>query len=502
MHITIDRTQGVPLYRQIVAQMRALILEGRLPPGSRLPSERVLASHLGLNRTTVVNAYRELAADGLVEGHVGRGTIVSGRPEQEAQPPPVPLAWSGLVRPCVRLLRNPLVEHVADLVSRPDTISLASGVPKTATSPHIHLEQTIHRVASSQAQALFEDSPAVGLMPLRTELSRRLAMKGFGKLSPRRILLVSGSQQGLYLVAQLLLEAGDAVLVEAPTYLGALEAFRAVGARLVEVPMDNQGMRVDAAERLLMHTDVRLIYTIPTFHNPTGAVMGRERRERLLALAQRHQVPILEDDLYGELFYDASPPAPIGAADREDCVLYLSGISSTLGPGLRLGWLAVPSALVDPLTALRRAMDLHPSNLIQGVVWELLSDGSLDAHLGWVRATYARRRDAMIAALEEWMPKEVTWNRPEGGFYVWCGLGESVRSSELLDVAAAEGVVFVPGSAFFPGGHGDCHLRLSFVHSSEEEIHEGVRRLARAIGRWDTRERQRPASPEAGRPVV
>ncbi|MGM0400805.1 MAG: PLP-dependent aminotransferase family protein [Chloroflexota bacterium] len=506
MQISIERESSTPIYRQIEVQIRSLILKGRLPEESYLPSERMLARHLDVNRTTVVNAYRELAADGLVEGRVGAGTVVLGpeteRVEEEA-PSTVPFSWTRLVRPEVRELRGPLVRRVEDLSTRPGVISLATGVPRTIPSPHLHLEDLVQRAIAAGGQSLFQDSPAAGLAPLRGELERRLAMRGCKRPLADRIFILSGSQQGLFLVAHLLLQPGDVVLVESPTYLGALEVFRAVGARLVKVPMDDEGMQVEATARILSHIDVHLIYTIPNFQNPTGRTMSAERRMALLTLAQRHQVPILEDDLYGELAYDVTPPAPLRAADEEGCVLYLSGLSSILGPGLRLGWLLVPSALIKPLTALRQAMDLHPDHFVQEVVHTLLIDGSFDTHLEWVRSTYARRRETMLGALEKHMPSGVGWNRPQGGFYIWCSLPRPLDSEELLDKAVEKGVVFLPGSVFPSDGRGESFLRLSFVCPSAGEIEEGVCRLAVAIKELGASIREgRSSLPGTGRPVV
>jgi len=230
--------------------------------------------------------------------------------------------------------------------------------------------------------------------------------------------------------------------------------------------------------------------------------MSGERRRRLLALAQRYQIPILEDDLYGELYYGASPPAPLRAVDRAGCVLYLGGISSVLGPGLRLGWLVAPSAVIGPLTALRQTMDLHPNNLMQKIVLELLLDGSYDAHLRWVRAEYARRRDIMVAALSEYMPPDVRWSTPQGGFYVWCSLPPTIDTGELLVTAASEGVVFVPGEPFYANRHGEPYMRLSFVHAPVDTIPEGVRRLARAIGQLRGHGPSRSSTQGSDRPVV
>jgi len=504
MRVRIDRASKMPIYRQIEQQLRSLILEGQLPQGRRLPSERELARHLGVNRTTVVNAYRELAADGLVEGHVGRGTIVSSPtlPISPRTTTPEPLRWAGLIRARNRGVHLALTRHVARLAAQPDTISLAGGVPGIAQSPALDLEQAIEHVSQSGNATLLSDSPIEGLSNLREELARRLLMKGCGNIPSSHIFVVSGAQQGLYLLARLLLQPGEAVLVESPTYLGALEVFRTVGARLVSVPVDDQGMHVETVEGILANGRIRLIYTIPNFQNPTGSTLSAERRKVLLQLAQRYRVPILEDDLYGELFYDALPPVPIKALDNQDYVVYSGSLSPVLGSGLRLGWLAVPPAIAEPLTALRQAIDLHPSTFIQALVHELLVAGAFDSHVEWLRETFRRRRDAMCGQMKAHMPSGVTWKTPEGGLYIWCSLPEGIISRVLLEEAANEGVVFAPGEMFFPHGGGEGFMRLNFADLPEEDAEEGIARLAKAISRLKRHLKPRVPSTDAIKPVV
>jgi DNA-binding transcriptional MocR family regulator len=506
MRILIDREGTTPVYRQIVMQFREMILDGRLPEGSHLPPERVLAQSLGVNRTTVVNAYRELSADGLVEGHVGRGTIVLGGwpprdiGETSGQ---VPFAWTGLIAPRAAQLRSRVGRRVADLMREASNISLAAGVPEGLVSPSLHLEEVVARVMTSSGKALLDHSPTMGSVELRMELARRMVMKGCSRPTAHEVMVLSGSQHGVYLVAQLLLEAGDVVVVESPTYLGALDVFRTMGVRVIGVPVDEEGMDVEVAERILSHVDVRLIYTIPNFQNPTGATMSVDRRASLLRLAQRYRIPILEDDPYGELYLEAEPSAPMRALDELGTVLYLGSLSPMLGSGLRIGWLVAPSSVVEPLTALRQSMDLHPTSFVQAVVHELMTDGTLDSHMEWVRQEYARRRGAMEAALREHMPATVTWLAPEGGLYFWCSLPESVDSQALLEEAVTEGVVFVPGEPFFPDWEGGQFMRLSFVGCSMEEAEEGVRRLAKAVRRLEMQSLDRgPTIGKADRPLV
>ncbi|MCS7220559.1 MAG: PLP-dependent aminotransferase family protein [Anaerolineae bacterium] len=487
MQLTLDRDSPVPLYRQIVYQIREMILSGKLPPGARLPAERSLAAALGVNRTTIVNAYQELRADGLVEAHVGRGTTVrSPTSSIQAEFSP-PLSWPNLLALRARHLYNSSVQEIARLVAREGMIGLATGLPTSEMSPIVDLQQLVHGILGREGAWVLRDSPTEGLEPLREAIASWLALKGCA-VSPRQVLVVSGSQQGLDLAARLLLEPGDAVIVEAPTYLGALQVFRMAGARLIGIPMDESGMRVDLLEPLLAHYRPRLIYTMPTFQNPTGATLIPERRERLLALAGRYQVPILEDDSYSDLYYDAPPPASLLAYDRHGVVLHLGSLSPALGPGLRLGWIVAPMPTLEPLTALKQVADLHPSTLIQVMALELLRSGQLAAHLGWARQVYARRRDAMEQALRRYMSATssfplLTWQTPHGGFYYWCRLPDGLRAWDVLHKAAHEGVVFVPGEIFFPDGEGAPFLRLNFSHPTEAQIEEGIRRLAQAIQR-------------------
>ncbi len=502
MQITLDRGSPVPLYRQIVRQVREMILSGRLPPGARLPAERSLAAALSVNRTTIVNAYQELQADGLVEAHVGRGTIVRPPLSSARREFLPPLSWPNLLASRARQLQELATQEIARLAAQEDMIGLATGLPTQEMSPIVDLQQLVHGILGREGVRVLRDSPTEGLEPLREAIAAWLALKGCAVTS-RRVLIVSGSQQGLDLIARLLLEPDDAVIVETPTYLGALNVFRMAGARLIGIPTDESGMQVDLLEPLLAHYRPRLIYTIPTFQNPTGATLSPERRERLLSLARRYQVPVLEDDSYSDLYYEAHPPAPLLAYERHEVVLHLSSLSPVLGPGLRLGWIVAPTPVIGPLAALKQIADLHPSTLSQAMALELLRSGQLTAHLEWVRQVYARRRDAMEQALRRYAPAGLVWQTPQGGFYYWCRLPDGLRAWDVLYEAAHEGVVFVPGELFFSDGEGSSFLRLNFSHPTEGEIEEGVRRLAQAVHRL-----RRPDLEAAGslqmeiRPVV
>jgi 2-aminoadipate transaminase len=501
---SLDRESSEPLYLQIRNLIRGLIHCGDLPAGVRLPPERELAASLGVNRTTVSNAYHELAADGLVEGQVGRGTIVcalpgAGRSSGEDYLPQ-PLPWSEYF--VGEGAGDPLIRELVALCAEGGVISLAGAVPAPDLYPIERFAQAMDRVLRQHGRSLLQYSPTEGHPAFREALAEWAAGRGIAA-SPANVLVLSGSQQGLDLIARALIEPGTPVVVEVPSYLGALSVFRAAGARLLGVPIDEEGMRIDALERVLARHRPQLIYTLPTFQNPSGRVMGHERRQALLALAQRYQVPILEDDPYGELYYGPPPPPPIKAYDRQGHVIYLSTFSKVLLPGIRLGWLVAPRPVVDRLAAIKQHADLHSNTPAQWAVAEFIRQGWLDAHLATLRRVYPRRRQAMLSALHTHVAERMGWNEPAGGFHLWCHLADGLRSRDLLAEAARWRVAFVVGEAFHADGGGQHALRLTFSYHDEETIREGVRRLGEALaGLVEERRERRAVQYEVARPVV
>lgn len=480
----LNRESDEPLYLQIRNQIRDLILSGDLPAGARLPAERELAASLGVNRTTVSNAFQELAADGLVEGQVGRGTIVCSLPDiykpgyDDFQPQPLP--WGEYFVAINEQARDPLMRELVALCARQDVISLAGGLPAPDLYPIEHFAHATDRVLRRDGRALLQHCPTEGHLGFRETLVELAAGRGIAA-SPDNILVLAGSQQGLDLVARALIEPGDPVVVELPSYLGALSVFRAAGARLLGVPLDEEGMRTDILERLLARYRPQLIYTLPTFQNPSGRVMSHERRQALLSLAQRYQVPILEDDPYGELYYGDPPPPPVKSLDQHGYVIYLSTFSKLLFPGIRMGWLVAPRPMVDRLASVKQYVDLHSNTLAQWALAEFIEQGWLDEHLATLRQEYPGRYRAMLAALRAHIPHGLHWNEPAGGFYLWCHLERGLRSKDLLAEAAKKQVAFVVGEAFHADGGGQNALRLNFTSQTEQDIWEGIRRLGEAF---------------------
>lgn len=527
MHVVVDRESQTPIYLQIARQLRQSILDGEPAAGSRLPPERRLAALLGVNRTTVVNAYRELAADGLVSGQVGRGTIVTyGSSSQDTHLPDVahwrhvsdrratwgaelgrdpvepdhprlrvsPMPWSHIFTPVTDVMDDPLLRDAMTVSARPDVIRFATGIPAPELYPVETIRSMFNEALDNAGQTLLQHTPTEGYPPLREQLARwmlRCATSAGTTIDvdPSQIVVVAGSQQGLYLLARTLIEPGDVVAVESPTYLGAAQVFRAAGARLLAVPTDVDGMQVEVLQEILTRRRPKLIYTLPTFQNPSGAVLSMGRRLRLLDLAARYQIPVIEDDPYGALRYEGRPLPNLVAIDRAEGranVIYLSTVSKMLFPGFRIGWICAPKPVVERLTLMKQLVDLDTNALAQWAVWAFFDRGLLVEHLERVNRVYPARRDRMLAALQRYGAGLVESNRPGGGIYLWCRLHESIRVRDLLPEAAREGVIFAPGESFHvdsSSGRGRFDIRLNYTLPDEDDIDEGIRRLGIALRR-------------------
>ena len=489
LRLRLERRSRTPLYRQIEVGVREAIAAGRLAPGSRLPPERTLAAALNVDRTTVVAAYRELAADGLVHAHVGRGTTVVATSERFpaegrfglAEGESVrPLDWRQIFAPMVE--DDPALADIAALATREDVVSFVAGVPAPETYPTRTFRSLLAEALGPGGEGLLQYSPPEGYGPLREAIAARMARRGMA-VSAGTVFICGGSQQGLYLLARALIEPGDTVAVEAPTYLGALQVFGAAGARLATIPADREGLDPDRLGEMLERRRVKLIYTLPTFQNPTGATLSLERRQRLLATARRHGVPVIEDDPYSELRYEGdSVPSLLALAEGPASpVVYLSTFSKVLFPGFRLGWVVAAPALIERLGWVKTLVDLESNPLAQWAVAAYLNRGELDSHLAGLAPIYAGRRDALEASLRHEAGEMLSWRSPAGGFYLWVHLMAGLRAREVLAEASREGVAFVPGDLFHADGGGRDALRLAFSGVSPAEISEGTRRLARAI---------------------
>lgn len=491
--IQLERSSSTPLYQQICEKIRAAIFSGQLAEGTRLPTERALATALGVNRTTVMNAYNQLASDGLVEGHVGRGTLVRRSHFSLADDPlgSDEPSWFYGLPVSEREILGPDARLMSELTAMSDSIiSLAIGTPAIDLLPATMLADIFQEsLLRSQGNALGY-SPVEGLLTLRRGIAARMRMRGVA-VDTQHILILSGSTQGIGLIGRLMLNPGDEVVVEVPTYLGAINSFRALGARVIGVPMDNDGMRVDLLETVLARHRPRLIYTLPTFQNPTGIVMSPERRRRLLLLARRYQIPILEDDPYSDIYFDGKQPQPLKALDTHSQVIYLSTFSKILAPGLRVAWLAAPEPMIERLALHKQIFDLNTNAIGQWAVSEIIQRDLLEDHLATLRTVYQHKRDLMLQAIHTHWPAGVRVNTPNGGFHLWSRLTGELRTRALLREAAKEHVAFVSGEPFHVDGGGQQQFRLSFAFPDEQQIEEGVRRIGNAMRHLIARRPQR-----------
>ena len=370
---------------------------------------------------------------------------------------------------------NPsVIREILKITEKPGIISFAGGLPSPKTFPVAAFREACDKVLREDGHAALQYAASEGFAPLREMVAAMLPWP----VDPAQVLITTGSQQGLDLIAKILIDAGSKVLVETPTYLGALQAFTPMEPDLVSVASDDEG--VDIADVLARADGARFLYVLPNFQNPTGRTMSEARRAALSAEAARLGLPIVEDNPYGELWFDEPPPLPLSARNPEGCV-YLGSFSKVLAPGLRLGFVVAPKALYPKLLQAKQAADLHSPGFNQRMVAEVMKDGFLARHVPTIRALYKSQRDAMLAAMTRDMPPGVEWNTPAGGMFLWVRLPEGMNAVDLLPLAVARNVAFVPGWAFFAGAADARTLRLSFVTPSVEQIGIGIAALAAAI---------------------
>jgi 2-aminoadipate transaminase len=461
-----------PLYGHLVHLFESAIARGDLPSGSRLPPERELAQRLQISRTTVVSAYRELESRGLLRGYVGRGTFVCAAPE----PAGTPFAWRGKIAAAALRSSDSTLRDAIRHSSDDRLLSLAAGEPAIDCFPTAVFQQAVDQVFSRDARAAWRHGPTEGQPALREALAERF------RVPAESVLVLAGAQQGLDLLARCLIDPGDAVIIDRPGYLGAIQSFRAAGAKLIG--WDIARADVDELEDLLVRYRPKLIYTNPTFQNPTGATMPIRSRRELLRLAERYRVPIVEDGTYRELYFHEAPPPSLRDLDAQNLVIHLNSFSKVMAPGLRLGWLSAAPSIIDQMAIIKQRLDPHTQNLVQFAMARLIRERSFDAHLRTLRAEHARRCGQMMAAIQRHVPAgALRFARPLGGLYLWCRLAPGLSSRTLLDRALAAGVAFIAGHAFYPDPAGESELRLCFSSVAPEAMDEAVRRLAGCLRR-------------------
>ncbi len=381
---------------------------------------------------------------------------------------------------------NPsVIREILKVTEKPGIISFAGGLPSPRTFPVDAFAAACATVLRDDGHAALQYASSEGFAPLRAMVADMLPWN----VAPDQVLITTGSQQGLDLVAKVLIDTGSRVLVETPTYLGALQAFTPMEPAVVSVDSDDQGIRVaDLEAKHAAGSAPRFLYVLPNFQNPTGRTMGEARRQALVRSAAALGLPIVEDNTYGDLWFDQPPPLPLTARNPDGCI-YLGSFSKVLAPGLRLGFLVAPAAVYPKLLQAKQAADLHSPGFNQRMIAEVMQDGFLGRHVPTIRALYKAQRDAMLAALAREMPNaqesdpenRVTWNTPQGGMFLWLRLPRGMDAVALLPRAVDKGVAFVPGMPFFADQPDPRCLRLSFVTASVAEIDRGIAALAQAV---------------------
>ena len=397
--------------------------------------------------------------------------------------------WAHRYAQRTKTAKSSIIRELLKLTTKPEIISFAGGLPAPEVFPVERFREACAKVLANQPTAALQYGPSEGFLPLRELIVDQMAKYGI-VATVDNVLITSGSQQALDLISKLLINRGDRILVESPTYLGALQAFDLMGAEYVTVPIDGQGLQTRLVEHAL-RSGPKFMYILPNFQNPAGVTLSEDRRRQLVWLSDKYGIPIIEDDPYGQLRYEGDHIKPLVVLDHMNNlrdngyhfgnVIYLSTFSKVLAPGLRLGWIVAPPEVITKLVQLKQSADLHTSTFAQMVIYEVARDGFIDEHVRTIRACYKQRRDAMLTALGDYFPPEVKWTHPQGGLFLWVTLPKGINCMRLFDDAVKHNVAFVPGHPFFAEGDAGSHMRLNFSNATPEMIREGIRRLSIAV---------------------
>jgi len=491
MRIQIDKKSTVPLYRQIVVEFCRMIDEGLLAAGTRLPSSRELSEKLDVSRKTVLIAYQELIADQYLESKPQSGTYVVdrtaiaglSRKPTENEPDAVhdskTMDWSPYQIPG-GFFSLPPQRKATEQPTPP--ISFIKALPDSRLFPFEQIKQITQQLLWDPKAFFFDYGHPQGYQPLVEHLEKKEALSGVAmKPGQNDVVIVSGFQQGMNLLTNLLWRPGEAILVEQPTYAGILNFLIARRIPYIGVPVDGSGMQVDKIPEILEKNKICGLITIPTFHNPTGTVMPVGRRKKLLEIAAKYKLPIIEDDWGQDLRYDGAEVPSLKSLDENGNVTRLGSFSKIFLPGLRLAWATLPSELAVPLVRMKRGCDRGDSFFLQVIMHEFILKGYLDKHLRRTKRIYKSRRDALLETMDEHFPKELTWTKPKGGFSLWVNLPKKLKSLALYHYCRERGAEFAVANFFWPGKQDAAGFRLSWSLLEEGKIIDGATRLGSAL---------------------
>jgi DNA-binding transcriptional MocR family regulator len=487
MILELNRNKKTPLYIQIRDRISDMIAGGFLPPGSRLPASRELADSLDISRNTVVIAYQELEAKGLIWSRVGRGTFVRKYlPHGYAavtSPTKQKMRFEGLFSATWSRSFTPYFSSVEQLIEKnddPETISFMSALPDKMLFPLGDFRDCLNSAMRTYGADLLASDSSRGFPPLLKFLPIFLARRNI-LCKDQNIMIVSGIQQGLSIVGRLFVDPGDTVVLENLTYPGALRVFRSLQANCVGVPVDSEGIRVDVLESVLKRRKVKLLYTIPTFQNPTGSILSTERRGRIVELCRENQVVIVEDDYAYEFIYEGKNMMPLKALDESGGIIYMGSFSEILFPGIRLSWILAPQVVVERLLLIKKASDLFTNCILQGAVVAFCQRGLLEKYVKKKSSVFKKRRDVMAEAITKYFPAEITWEKSRGGLFQWVELPGNMDALSVLLKARERKVSFTPDRAFSVEEWERGGFRLGFASLEEERIEIGIKILGEIL---------------------
>lgn len=374
------------------------------------------------------------------------------------------------------------IRELLKVTEKPGMISFAGGLPAPELFPVEEIKKITVKLLDEEGKEALQYSATEGFTPLRQKIAERMNVKLGTSLDYENILITCGSQQALDFTGKVFINEGDVILCESPTYLGAINAFKAYSPRFIEVPTDEDGMIIEELERILESTEnVKFIYLIPDFQNPTGRTWSTERRRKLMDVVNRYEIPVIEDNPYGELRFEGKIPPSLKSMDSRGLVIFLGTFSKTFCPGLRIGWVAADKEVLEKYVLVKQGADLHTSSISQRKVVKFMDAYDLDGRIERIKSVYKRRRDKMIETMKKEFPKDVRYNCPEGGLFMWVELPSHMNAREFLNESIKNSVAFVPGGSFFPNGGRENTLRLNYSNMEDEKIVEGIKRLGAVL---------------------
>jgi len=484
--IRIDKSSPRPLYKQIIEEIKTLIDQGTIKSGKPLPSTRDLANKLGINRSTVYEAYAELQALGYLHSRPGSYNIVQKRLKEVIYNPErrSAISWEEAsqneAKKLYKTFSHYSPEGFASGEFRPQAISLSALDPDSRLFPVIEFRRCVNQVLRSLGSKSMEYGDHKGYRLLREYIAQRSRLHGIS-VSAEEILITNGAQQAIDLTARLLGGPGKKVVIEAPTYANVIPLFEFHGMEILGIPMRENGMDLRHLEKVLDSRQVSFVYTIPNFQNPTGITTSHHHREKLLEICLKRRVPIVEDGFEEDMKYFGKVPLPIKSIDEKNIVIYIGTFSKALFPGLRIGWITADKECIERMTAIKRFSDLSSGNLVQMVIYLFCKEGYYDLHLRRLHRIFRRRMQVALATIKECFPRAVTWTYPLGGYTIWVKIPKKMPEAKLHKSLLPYSVLVSPGEYYFPDQKASEYFRISIARLNEEEIRQGLLRLGKAL---------------------